>query len=358
MVHKSRGKPSGRAISQKDLTIIKNLLHTRYSDFGPTFAAEKLSIDLGKGISREKVRQIQIEEGLHKPKIRRNVKYHPRRKRRKRVGELVQTDGSIHRWLEDRAESMTLITFIDDATSQIMHAGFVDSESTNAYMSLTKSYIENYGCPKALYTDKHSIFRQNNSNVRDQGKLTNFGKALRELSIELICAHSPQAKGRVERGFGVLQDRLIKEMRLANIQSMDEANAFLPSFLKDYNKRFAVSPAEAEDAHMPVRKKQDLKLIFTSREDRKLSKNLTFHYDCVLYQIYEPNLVNRLKNQKVEIRISPEREMQVISSWGQNLNFKAYVESGKSVQRTLDSKELESLWVSNRRKPSKHHPWR
>ena len=358
LVHKSRGRPSGRAFSKKERALMTRLLNERYADFGPTLAAEKLCKDLGKPISREKIRQLQIEEGLHHPKKRRQGGYHPRRRRRSRIGELIQVDGSIHNWLEDRGERITLITFIDDATSRIMYAGFVDSESTNAYMSLTMGYVERHGCPRALYTDKHSVFRQNTSSSQRRAQHTNYGNVLKDLGIELICAHSPQAKGRVERGFGTLQDRLVKEMRLANIETIEEANAFLPEFIRDYNDRFSVSPRDEEDAHKVVSKTIDLKLTFTCRETRQLSKTLTFQYDCVLYQVNEPKLVNRLRNQKVEVRTTPEHEMKVVSKWGQSLKFEVYEEISTPVQRTLGSKDLERLWVDKRKKPSRHHPWR
>lgn len=359
LVHKNRGRPSGRAFPEKDLLKIRQLLHERYPDFGPTFAAEKLSLDLGRKISNEKVRQIQIEEGLHKPKSRKKGRYYPRRKRRSREGELIQSDGSPHHWLEDRAPPMTLITFIDDATSKIKHGKFVKAESTFAYMSLTREYLEQFGCPKALYVDKHSVFRQNKKEVRETGRLTNFGRSLSEIGIELICANSPQAKGRVERGFGVLQDRLIKEMRLAGICTMEEANAFLPSFLEAYNHQFGVAPAIAEDAHVSLNAEIDLNLVFSVRETRTLSKNLTFQYEGVLYQVREPDFVNRLRNQKVEVRTTPSLEMQVVSRWGKSLTFAVSEESTAPIQRTLDSKEVSTLWPDKpTRMPHKYHPWR
>lgn len=359
LIHRNKGRPSGRALPANDLLKIKQLLHERYPDFGPTFAAEKLSLDLGRKVSNEKVRQIQIAEGLHKPKSRKKGRYHPRRKRRSREGELIQSDGSPHHWLEDRAPPMTLITFIDDATSKIKHGRFVEAESTFAYMSLTREYLEQFGCPKALYVDKHSIFRQNKKEVRETGRLTNFGQSLSELGIELICANSPQAKGRVERGFGVLQDRLIKEMRLAGICTTEEANAFLPSFFEAYNDRFGVAPAVAEDAHLPLSTEIDLDLVFSVRETRTLSKNLTFQYDGVLYQVLEPDLVNRLRNQKVEVRTTPNLEMQVISRWGRSLAFEAYEAPIAPIQRTLDSKDVALLWPDKpAHKPHKYHPWK
>ena len=359
LIHRSRGRPSGRALPASDLLKIKQLLHEKYPDFGPTFAAEKLSLNLGRKISNEKVRQIQIEEGLHKPKSRKKGRYHPRRKRRSRKGELVQSDGSPHHWLEDRAPPMTLITFIDDATSKIKHGRFVEAESTFAYMKLTREYLERFGCPKALYVDKHSVFRQNKKGIRETGRLTNFGQSLSEVGIELICANSPQAKGRVERGFGVLQDRLVKEMRLAEICTMEEANAFLPSFLEAYNARFGVAPAVAEDAHLPLSTEVDLDIVFSVRETRRLSKNLTFQYEGVLYQVHEPDLVNRLRNQKVEVRTTPDLKMQVLSKWGKSLAFEVYEESVAPIQRTLDSKDVALLWPDKpKHKPHKYHPWR
>jgi hypothetical protein len=356
LAHKSRGKPSGRALSKADDLRIRRLLHERYSDFGPTFAAEKLSLDLGRKISNEKIRQMLIEEGLHRPKKRRQAHYHPRRKRRSREGELIQSDGSAHDWLEN-GDPICLITFIDDATSKIKHAAFVESETTSAYMKLTKSYIEAHGRPKALYVDKHSIFRQNNKDVREKGVLTHYGRALKDVGIELICAHSPQAKGRVERGFETLQDRLVKEMRLANIKTIEEANVFLMSYLPEYNKRFAVAPTHNEDAHRPF-VCSELNEIFTIRETRKLSKNLTFKHQGILYQVTEPKFVNRLRNQKVEVRVTPDHEMLVKSSWGKNLNVEVYEEAELPVQRTLDVKDLNNLWPNRSHKPSLNHPWR
>lgn len=358
LAHKGRGKASGRALPPQMANTIKKLLRERYPDFGATFAAEKLTIDLGRRISNEKVRQIQIEQGLHRPKKRRQGRYHPRRTRRSCEGELVQSDGSIHDWLEGRDAPMTLITFIDDATSKIKYAGFVESESTAAYMSLSKAYIESFGCPQALYVDKHSIFRKTHQETRERGSLTNFGQALKELNIELICANSPQAKGRVERGFGTLQDRLIKEMRLAGITSMEAANKFLPDFIVEYNNRFSVPAASPVNAHRKLSPDTDLKWIFTNRVERTLSKNLTFHYEGILYQVKAPALVNRLRNQKVAIRTSPELEMRVMSSWGKHLDFEAYQEPDSPAQMTIEGKDLNRLWADKRRKPSKHHPWK
>ena len=358
LCHAGRGKPSGRALGIEMRSRIEDLLATRYPDFGATFAAEKLALDLKQSISREKVRQIQIAMGLHSPKKRKNGRYYPRRQRRSCEGDLVQSDGSVHDWLEGRGAQMTLITFIDDATSKIKMGRFVEVESTAAYMELSKMYIEQYGRPQALYVDKHSIFRQTKKEVRERGKLTSFGAALKELDIELICANSPQAKGRVERGFGTLQDRLVKEMRLAGICTLEEANAFLSGYIEEHNKKFGVPAATVKDAHRKLCPKVDLNWVFSWKEERRLSKNLTFQYAGVLYQVEAPDLVNRLRSQKVLVRRSSKGEMQVSSSWGKLLKFRAYEEVEAPVQRTLDSKELNRLWVDRNRKPSKHHPWR
>ena len=356
LVHRGRGSPSGRAFEPLYLDRVKQLLHEKYGDFGPSFAAEKLALELGRSISNEKVRQILIAEGLHTPKKRRSGKYHPRRKRRGCEGDLIQADGSLHDWLEDRAPKMTLITFVDDATSKIKHAKFVCRESTANYLRLMKEYLEKYGRPLALYVDKHSIFRQLDRDARERGELTNFGKALSRLDIELICAHSPQAKGRVERSFGNLQDRLVKEMRLAGICTMEEANRFLSGYLEAHNERFSVAAESSRDAHRKLQPSHDLRSILATSESRKLSKNLGFSYEGKLYQVDEPKLVNRLRNQRVEIRTTYDQEVLVVSSWGQELNYSA--SAAEAVQRTLDGKELERLWVDNRRKPKKHHPWR
>ena len=242
-----QGRRSNNAIAPAVKAAALELIRTRYVDFGPTLAHEKLVELHGFGVSVETVRQWMIEAGLWRVKPRRVVRVHQRRPRRACLGELVQADGSDHAWFEARGPRCTLIVYVDDATSRLLALRFVPSESTQAYMQTLREYLHEHGRPVALYTDKHGIFRVNHA--ERNGGLTQFTRALRTLDIEPIHAHSPQAKGRVERANGTLQDRLVKELRLRGIGDIHTANAFLPRFMADYNARFAIEPASALDAH-------------------------------------------------------------------------------------------------------------
>jgi len=358
LAHQARGRKSNRGLKEEIKDQLTGLLHQKYADFGPTLAAEKISKELKMSISREAIRRIQIEEGLWKPKRRKERKYHPRRCRRSKSGDLIQIDGSEHDWLEGRGNRMTLIIFIDDATSKIQVARFVDAETTSHYMSLTKDYIELYGLPKQAYSDKHSIFRHTNKKTRGEGKLTNFGQALKDLEIELICANSPQAKGRVERSFGTLQDRLVKEMRLANIETIEEANNFLRSYIKEHNRRFSVKPNEEEDGHRKLKESKEINKILSFRERRKVAKDLSFQYKNAMYQIVNPPYVNRLQNQTIELRETLDNELIVTTKEGRSLEVKRYNEY-REEQKTVGYKELAVLWPDQaKRKPSRRHPWR
>ena len=212
--------------------------------------------------------------------------------------------------------------------------------------------------PRALYSDKHSIFRQNQKEGYLRGDLTQYGRALKELGIELICAHTPQAKGRVERSFATHQDRLVKEMRLRRINNMEEANKFLKEYLKKHSKRFGVKPLIEEDGHK-VAEKSELSKVFILKEKRTLSKGLSFQYKGVLYQIKKPRNPNRLQNQKVEICETLEGKLIVQTINGEDLEVTPYSEYTGEIQKTLDYKEIGTLWKGRTKKaPSRRHPWR
>lgn len=356
--HRLRGRPGNNTYSDELRRAMIKLLHEEYPDFGPTLAAEKISEKLGQKVSRERIRQIQIKEKLWKPKREKERRYYPRRPRRSRRGELIQIDGSEHDWLEGRGERCTLIAFIDDATSETLIARFAHRETTENYIQITKEYIDRYGVPKALYSDKHSIFRQNLGERHLQGKRTHFGESLQKLDIELICANSPQAKGRIERSFGTHQDRLVKELRLAKIDTMEEANIFLEGYLKKHNRQFSVSPAETENAHRKLPKEIDLKQTFSRKEYRTLSKGLSFQYKNTLYQINKPNSHNRLKNQKIQIIDSLDGKLTAVTLRGDPLEILPYCEY-TDAQRTVGSKEIGTLWKEKKsKKTPKRHPWR
>ncbi len=279
--------PSNNHLPEKTINKARRLLRARYYDFGPTLAAEKLAIE-GVALSVETVRQLLIREGLWKARRVRRVVIHQLRERRARLGELVQIDGSPHAWFEGRAPKCTLLVFVDDATSRLMYLQFVDAETTFNYFAAVRSYLTQFGKPLAFYSDKFGVFRVNMPNPLSGTGLTQFGRALKELDIELICAHSPQAKGRVERANQTLQDRLTKELRLRGICSLAQANAYLPEFITAYNARFAVAPRSTESAHRSLGKGEDLDRILTLCERRTLSKNLTLSYNNVIYQIKTP----------------------------------------------------------------------
>lgn len=328
---------------------ILNKIKKDYYDFGPTFASEKLAERDGITVSNEIVRQIMIEAGLHQPKTRKKDRIHPLRERRKRRGELVQIDGSYHAWLEDRADKACLLLFVDDATSEILAGEFVEHESFDTYTALCKRYFEQYGLPEAFYADRFSVFRVNHTNVTTTDAQTQFERALAELGIEMICALSPQAKGRVERAYQTLQDRLVKELRLAGINNYQEANAFLANYIPIYNQVFAVLPILPTDSHEPLRPENDLDLIFSKRETRTLNKDLQFQFERTVYQIITERPAYALKKRKVTVCKSMKGQITVLLNQ-EPLNFKRFVRQPKR-NEPITGKDLE--W-----KPAADHPWR
>jgi transposase/citrate lyase gamma subunit len=289
LAHQGRGRVGNRALEQDKKDAIITLVKKHYPDFGPTFASENLAERDGIVVSKETLRQIMIEEDLWKAKQRKEVVIHTFRERRPCVGELVQLDGSPHAWFEDRAEKCTLIAFIDDATSRIMDGEFADYEGTFTLFDATEHYLKTYGKPLSLYVDKHSTFRINRQatieeELKDTRERSQYGRAMDDLGIELIFAHSPEAKGRVERMFKTLQDRLVKELRLAGISTKDEATKYFREvYMPRHNARFAVAPKENKNMHKELL--DDLSRIFTVQTKRIVSKTLVVQYKNTRYQI-------------------------------------------------------------------------
>ena len=251
LVHRRRNKPSPKIwnVLQKDF--VMGLFNKDFHDFGPTFAVEKLRELYGITISRETLRKAMIAHG-HWHGRKRKPKHRRWRERKEFYGVLIQLDGSPHDWLGGRGPKCTLLVFIDDATSAIVWAELVPSESTEALMQATRHYIERCGRPLAFYVDFGSVFSVNTNNP-DRIKITQFKRACNELGIEVIYAHSPQAKGRVERSNQTHQDRLIKELRLRNISTLEEANKFIiETYIPKHNKAFAVKAAREGDVHRPI----------------------------------------------------------------------------------------------------------
>lgn len=279
LAHGGRGRPSNRRIGDERREQVLELVRSHYRDFGPTLAAEMLAEKHGVTVSRETLRQWMAAAGLWLSRRQRR-QFHPPRLRRERLGELVQIDGSEHRWFEDRGDPCTLLVFIDDATGRLMQLRFVVSESAFSYFAALDGYLAAHGRPLAFYSDKHSVFRVSQSEAKGGQGMTQFGRALAELTIEILCANSSQAKGRVERVNRTLQDRLVKELRLAGVTGIDAGNAFLPGFIERFNARFAVSPARPDDVHRPVTVTPDrLREILCWREQRHVGQQLTLSYE-------------------------------------------------------------------------------
>ena len=301
VVSKKRGNPSNHKYpdSVKELAIA--YVKQYYVDFKPTFACEKLSENHGLTISRETLRKWMIDAELWIPKNCRLKRAYQPRNRRECFGELIQIDGSPHDWFEGRAPKCTLLVYIDDATGKLMECQFVKSESTFTYFDSTRRYLEKHGKPVAFYSDKHCVFRINRTGELGGDGVTQFGRALSELNIDIICANTPQAKGRVERVNRTLQDRLIKEMRLMNISNAEQGNKFLPEFMDKFNKKFGIKSIDPKNMHREIMPYEDLNEIFSWQENRTLSKNLTLQYDKALYLI-EDSVDNRsLARNKVTV---------------------------------------------------------
>jgi hypothetical protein len=273
--HQSRGRRSNNRIKDGVRNLALQLVHERYADFGPTLAAEKLA-EHGFSVSRETLRKWMAEAGIWLSRKQRRTFRQPRL-RRECYGELIQIDGSDHRWFEDRGDRCTLLVFIDDATGRLMQLLFVRSESAFTYFDALELYLKVHGRPVAFYSDKHSVFRVAKKDAMNGQGMTQFGRALSELSIEILCANSSQAKGRVERVNRTLQDRLVKELRLAGIDDMAEGNAFLPGFMERFNAQFAVTAIRPENLHRPLNVVPDrLREILCKREQRYVGEQLTF----------------------------------------------------------------------------------
>lgn len=339
---KASNREIGKELQNQVLTIIQN----KYQDFGPTLISEKLEELDSLKISRETLRKWMIKSELWKGKKRKAARIHQSRERRERFGELVQIDGSPHDWFEGRRDKCCLIVMIDDATSKIIHARFEEAETTFGYMRAIKEHLKNYGRPIAYYSDKHSIFKTSRERKTKDGiyEDTQLHRALKQLNIDLICANSPQAKGRVERANQTLQDRLIKDMRLEGISSLEDGNNFLKQFIPKYNNKFGVEASSKEDAHRPVvQKDEELTLILSIKEIRKISKNLEFSLKNVKYQIQNAGKGYRMQQGHVAIYHTSCGQLKVIYD-GKELAYKVLYENAGPV--VIDSKEL-NLVINN-----------
>lgn len=322
LVSGHRTKPGNRRLDDDLAARALAIIRDRYADFGPTLACEKLWECHGIRLAKETVRRLMTEAGFWVPRRQRPPKVYQPRARRACLGELIQIDGSDHRWFEDRAPACTLLVYVDDATSRLMHLHFTASESTFSYFEATRAYLERYGKPGALYSDKASVFRSTAAG-KTGSSVTHFGRAMYELNIDTFCANSSSAKGRVERAHLTLQDRLVKELRLRNISTVTEANAWAPSFMAAYNARFAKPPKSEFDAHRPLRNDENLDLLMTWRETRRVTKSLTVQYDRVMY-LLEDTLPNRkLIGRYIEVWEYPDGRIEIRAD-GRVLPYRQY----------------------------------
>ncbi len=359
VISRQLGKPSNNQLPAGLKEVALGLIQDHYNDFGPTLAHEYLSEKHGLALSISAVRTLMIQHRIWEGKIKRRLRVFQLRPRKAREGELIQLDGSEHEWLEGRGPYCTLLSFIDDATSKIMFLRFVKSENTLDYFDAMQMYIKTHGRPLALYPDKHGVFRVNREGSLSGSGMTQFARAMQELDIRLICANTPQAKGRVERRHRDLQDRLIKAMRLQKIATLEEANAFLPTFIDDFNKRFAKPPQDATNAHRELLPEHNLGRIFCQKTLRQLSKNLTLQYKGVIYQIIteRPSYAMR----KVAVEVLETKDGQVMIEYrGKALTAVPYHEMQARVE-VVSSKDLITALEDRpekKHRPSKHHPWK
>jgi len=358
LVSKRRGKPSNNQLAEGIMRKVLDLLKSKYKGFGPTLACEKLVEVEGVKISDESVRQMMLVEGLWKAKKARKVEVHQMRERRACHGELEQMDGTDHDWFEGRSERCTLLVMIDDATGRLGALSFVPEESFFGYCGLLRQYLAVHGRPTGLYTDKHGIFRVNMPNAGSGDNLTQFGRAMQSLGIPILCANTPQAKGRVERVNETLQDRLVKEMRLRGINDMLQGNAYLPEYIADFNRRFAVQPRSSLDVHRPLLAHQNLEQILAWQEPRLVSKNLTVQFKNVVYQIQTDRPAYAL--HKVRVTISQDVQGKVTILYKDSpLDYTVFQKQARQSE-VVTAKQVDRVLLnqSKAHTPAPNHPWR
>lgn len=317
VIHKGRGRASNRRISVKVQQKVFGLYRRRYAGFGPTLATENLLEEDGIRISRETLRKWLLDAGLWQRR-RRSAVHRSWRARKECFGEMIQIDGSHHAWLEDRGAEMVLMGYIDDATGE-MFGRFYDHEGTLPAMDSFQRYTKRYGLPVSVYLDRHTTYKSNKKlSAWEQAEgmvaMSQFERALDELGVEVIHAYSPQAKGRIERAFGTLQDRLVKEMRLHGITTMEQANQFLEAYWPRFNRQFRVCPANPTNAHVRLPARFNLDAYLCIKITRTLAKDNTIAHYGKLYQIETP-----VHSKKVIIHHRIDGSMRILSK---TLNLK------------------------------------
>ena len=353
ITHKSRSRPSHNKIPERTKQKVINLYKGKYKGFGPLLFTEKL-FDIEKiRISDETVRRWLIE-AKEWTKKRKHKHHRAWRERKRHPGEMIQVDGSHHDWFEGRAPKCVLMAYIDDATGRVF-ARFYEYEGTHPFMDSFKRYSNKYGLPNSIYIDKHSTYRSTKKpsiedELQNRAPLSEAGRALKELGIDVIYAHSPQAKGRVERLFRTFQDRVIKEMRLKGIKSIKEANKFLKHYLPIYNRRFSVEPMEKTDLHRKVPDNINLDSILSIKTERALRNDFTVAHNKKLYQV-----LSYINSKKVIVEERMNGKI-FISHKGTSLSYKEITKRPKAKEEPRPK-----ITRAPKRKPpipATDHPWR
>jgi len=359
IIHGNRGKPGNRAVAKEIIEKIKKVVEEKYSDFGPTFASEKLEEKHQIKIGKEKLRQLMIEWKLRKVKARKkNKEYRAWRERKEQYGEMEQFDGCYFSWLEGRdgSNELCLLASIDDATGDITHLRFAHDEGIIPSFDFWKQYFEKHGKPMSIYLDKFSTYKVNTKSLADDPNiLTKFESAMKDIGTKIIHANSPQAKGRIERVFKTLQDRLVKELRLAGISTLEEANKFVEKFIPQFNAKFGVIPQKKGNLHQPLTKfaKENLDKILSVKNTRIVNNDFTVKFKDQWFQLgpSQPCLILRKDNVQIEERIDGRL---LISLRDKYLDYEVLPERPRKIKmEVVGLAKTKPYW-----KPPADHPWR
>lgn len=354
VLHRNKGRPGNRRLNENLLNKAMSIVRSKYADFRPTLASEKLMENHDIRISKEKMRQMMMVDGLWRAKKRRAPKhYRTWRARKENYGEMEQFDGSYEHWFEDRGPECCLLLAIDDATGDITHAKFDVNEGVKAVFKFWLEYNEKNGLPISIYLDKFSTYKINHAAAVDNRELlTQFERAMKQVSVNVIHAHSPEAKGRVERMNGTLQDRLIKEMRLANICTIEEGNKFLGKYIPVFNKKFAVVPAKSGNLHKVA--SRQISQIFSVQSTRRVNNDYTVIFKNQFLQLAEEQPVTVYKRDIVTIEEHLNGELKICFK-GKYLKFSTLPERPKKISILLPAITTKKTTGFV---PPENHPWR
>ena len=367
LIHGNRGQESHNKIGDNEKKKIIELLHKHYHDFKPTLTSEKLSESHSIERDPKTIRRIMMDEGLWKPRLKKHASVHRAwRERKSCYGEMIQFDGSYEHWFEDRngTAEVCLLAGIDDATGRIVCAKFAEHEGVFPVFGFWADYLVRSGKPRSIYLDKFSTYNINHRLAKENGDtLTQFERAADELRIDLIKANSPQAKGRVERLFETLQDRLIKELRLADISNIAAANLFLEkTFIPKFNAKFSVEPRNKIDLHQKLNQKEISRLpgIFSRQTERTVQNDFTFSFQNQWYQLTKEQPATICKKDIVIIEERLDKTMRVRLR-GKYLNYSLLPARPVKADKTkpwIIAKTIEQINLSKAHTPPPNHPWR